>query len=218
MLYIVVLKSPDRIYTLSDESSLIKFIDPLILQRTSFKVYPVSTSNEPVRLDTWYEPQYQYLEFDTFEVDPKYSAEYKHLAHQMVWFRNGIVFTPPWFVGEERKHHEQMVLPIQEMARQKEKKHRDFLGRTYTKAPDIGLIDSLEQFEKRFPNDNPNTFDFIRTGREDLIKQYGDYKIWHKSSPINYYGNVDIYSERDLMKFPDTLYLFRREASIKEPN
>jgi hypothetical protein len=120
--------------------------------------------------------------------------------------------TPPWFTTEEQRHHELLIAAVQEIARLKEKKQVDFLNRTYEKAPDIGSIDSMEQFKKRFPKETPNDFSFDETGSRDLIRRFGNYQRWHKSGyDVPYYGNGDVYHDAEFSIFPERFLEFQRK-------
>lgn len=193
----------------------------LLSERKTFKAYPQMASNTPITsLDICYKPSYDYVYLYPLREDPKFQVVYETQKFQTVWFQVDTLMTPPWFTEEERKHHELLISAVHEIARLKEKEHVDFLKRTYEKAPNVGSIDSMEQFKKRFPKEDPNDFSFDWTGSQDLIRRFGNYQRWHKSGyDVPYYGNRDVYQDAEFTIFPETFLEFKRKPpASKETN
>lgn len=219
MLYIVVISYPPTAYSICGDAALNELTQKLLTEQTSFKVYPLLASNTPITpLDIWYEPHYNYVYLYPLREESKFKTVYETKAEQTVWFQGNTMMTPPWFNESGKTHHELMISAVHEISRRKEKTKQDFLVRTYDKAPDVGSVDSEEQFEKRFPNEDPKNFSFRTTGSHDLICRYGNYQRWHKSGyEVPYYGNQHVYEDCGFTVFPETFYEFRRKPpSSKE--
>lgn len=207
-------------YQVQGNTQMTKLARTLVGERKSFKVAvcPLEGSG-CTKITAYYKPVYDHV----YLYPLKNHSEFKEIAltgnSQMVWHRvdgkSEQMITPPWLDEDdvEFTHNELLISAVKTISRLKLKEKEDFCNRTYVKAPDVGSIDSIEQFTQRFPNDNPEAFNFILTGSQNLIAKYGNYQRWWKSGyDVKYYGNADVHSDDDgFSVFPVKFYEFHRK-------
>jgi hypothetical protein len=90
---------------------------------------------------------------------------------------------------------------------------KNFVNRTLDEAPNIGTIDSIEQFSIRFPKETPDDFVFESISNQDLIDMYGECEKWWKTGyDVPYFGNTKIHDdEGGFEMFPEQFFQFQRK-------
>ena len=213
-------------YSVRGNVAMTKLARTLIAEHKKFKVFLCPTEeSDCISVQFYYKPVYDHVYLNPLKNNPKFKAVTGDCRKaQMVWHRvtaeSGQMITPPWLEEKspEFKQNELMIDAVQEISRLKTKAKEDFCHRTYDKAPDIGTIDSVEQFEERFPNEDVDDFGFDETGSQALTDQYGSYQKWWKSGyDIPYFGNTDVHSDDNGFSiFPSKFFEFRRKPPIIE--
>jgi hypothetical protein len=216
----------DFAYYVRGNPAMTKLARTLTAEHKKFKVFLCPSEDaDCILVQSYYKPVYDHVYIEPVKDNPKFKAVAGDCNNaQMVWHRvmakSRQIVTPPWLdeKSPEYQHQALMGAAVQEISRLKIRAKEDFRYRTYNKAPDVGTIDSVEQFEERFPREDVDDFGFFETGSQTLISQYGSYQKWWKSGyDIQYFGNTDVHGDDNGFSiFPGKFFEFRRKPPITE--
>lgn len=140
-------------------------------------------------------------------------------TNEYYYMFSGNICIPPW------KKNDAHYLFVYNTNREKlekknvgEKTENSVKIKQYDDAPDIGGIDSIEQFSVVFPLEDIENFEFIETGYHELIQKYGNQttKYYKSGYDLPYFGINFIDSDYGFNQFPVKFYHFYRKK--KENN
>lgn len=118
----------------------------------------------------------------------KSSYDFKEIqGYNDIWYKQSSLIyegykyvIPPWILRDDPEYKKyEMVIDGEKKLKEIEIENEiKFNNRTYDKADNVGTIDSIDQFKKRFPKENIWDFYFMEESNQNLINEYGNYQKW----------------------------------------
>lgn len=213
-LYVIARRS--KFTQVSDPDSLTVIVSDLLAKRESFKVLCLDTYQDICEDVPYYEPVYRGLFLYPIKDSPEFkeAISAKENLEPTIWHnQEAKMVVPQWMIGEELEEQEWLMKAARAIKEIKDQNRSNFINRTLEEAPNIGTIDSIEQFSLRFPKENPDHFIFERSSNRDLIEIYGECEKWWKTGyNVPYFGNKNIHDdEGGFEMFPKKFYAFQRK-------